>query len=711
MHQPDYGDVRTGEIFLPWTRFHAVKDYFDMGALVAEAPGLRVTINVVPSLIDQLLAYSSGTARETYTALTLRDAGDLEEAERSFLLRVFFQLPWSSMVFPYPRYKELLQRRGAQDERGDYREGLKRYSPRDYRDLQTWFNLAWCGRALRQEPEIASLFRKGKDFSEDDKRRLIDLQHAFIGRILPSYRRLTEEHGLEVSVSPYYHPILPLLCDTRSAREALPGLPLPRQMFSFPSDAVEQIRRAQQRCFEIFGRHPEGMWPSEGSVSDAMAALARQAGLRWLASDEGVLLNSLARESRASAPLSPAQRYSAYQWGDDPSGPCVFFRDHRLSDLIGFTYSRWDPRSAADDFLRRLRQIHEALPDDGRHYVVPVILDGENAWEHYPDNGTVFLTLLYHALTEPEWLRTVTLSGFLDLEAHRKPLASMVAGSWIDGSFSTWIGHPEKNRAWEFLAAARQFLDLSRKEGCDEKAFSAALQEMMIAEGSDWFWWYGDDHPTENAAEFDALFRSHVRNIYRLMGRLHAPELDTPIKQAKVRTRYRPPRHTITPLLDGLVTDYFEWLAAGFAFPDAGESMHRTQRYIEKVLFGYDARQFYVRIDLEGDQAAAFPAGIALQLEFVSPADCRLSLERSEGCRWRCRTIRSSKPGLAPGFAAGKILELGIPLDALGVTKPDQVRFCITVFEEDNELERFPASGYLEVPVDASGLDRQEWVV
>ncbi len=710
MHQPDYGNVQTGDIYLPWTRFHAVKDYYDMGALVEQAGGVHLTINIVPSLIDQLVSYGNGTAKETYAAVTLKNAAELDSFDQRFILRSFFQLPWNEMVFPYPRYRELLDRRGTSDQNGDYAAAARRFSTQDFRDLQVWFNLAWCGRELRNDPDIAALVHKGKNFSEEDKARLLETQYAFIRRILPFYRHLMEESGVEISVSPYYHPILPLLCDNRSAREALPGITLPEMPFSYPSDAREHINRALQRYRDVFGQSPKGMWPSEGSVSSAVVQLAHEAGLRWLASDEAVLLNSLQREGMASGGLAPAQRYSAYRVGTDPDSTCIFFRDHGLSDLIGFSYSHWRAADAASDFVTRLVQIRTNLPDDGRHYVVPVILDGENAWEHYPENGTEFLTLLYRKLADSADLRTVTFSEYLDLEPAREALDTLVAGSWIYGNLATWIGHPEKNRAWQALSAARSVLAPRLSATDRTESVAEAFREMMIAEGSDWFWWYGDDHQTENAVEFDLLFRSHVKNIYRLLGRPYPQELDTPIKKAERRTQYRDPVHTISPIIDGRVTDYYEWLAAGYALPAGGESMHRTDRYFERIYFGYDARRFYVRVDLVTDRSRSVSAAGTYHLHFVSPKECLIAIEGSEGI-WRCRTLISPMPGFAAEFGGGRILELGIPLEALGVEKPDMVRFFVSALDRNVELERFPPNDYISVSVDPWGLDHREWMV
>jgi alpha-amylase/alpha-mannosidase (GH57 family) len=705
MHQPDYSNEETGAIYLPWTRFHAIKDYYDMAALVAQVPELRVTFNVVPSMIDQLDTYARDAACEAYAALTLRNAAELDHREKLFLLRSFFQLPWKQMILPYPRYKELLDRRGNPEPDGEYSLAVKKYSAQDFRDLQVWFNLSWCGNELRKEPPIAELFRRGRDFSEHHKRQLLEVQAAFIGRILPLYRTLLEDQGIEFSLSPYYHPILPLLLDQRSAREVMPDIPLPAMPFSFPEDAREHIVRAQERFREVFGRTAHGMWPSEGSVSDGTCRLTGELGFQWLASDEGVLFNSLRKSGLGDVPL-PQERYCAWRAS---GGPTLFFRDRTLSDLVGFTYSRWSAEDAASDFLQRLRRIYEELPDDGRHYLVPVILDGENAWEYYPQNGADFLSRLYRKLTAADFLRTVTFSEFLDLEPHRESLPTIAAGSWIYGCLATWIGHPEKNAAWDALSAARSAFARFERESMDPQKRARAFKELMIAEGSDWFWWYGDDHQTANAAEFDLLFRNHLKNVYRLAGHSYPIDLDLPIKRADVRKQYRNPVHTISPKLDGKVSDYFEWLPAGFATGTGGGAMHQVVRRVEKVFFGYDTSRFYLRLDFVGG-LQTLPPGISVQLQFVAPKECRMSVARVED-QWQGSACTPPDQDQEAVVAGGKILELGIPLKALGILGPDEVRFFIALFENGRELERFPSTGFLAIPMDPWNLDQQEWFV
>jgi alpha-amylase/alpha-mannosidase (GH57 family) len=711
MHQPDYRNAPTGEICLPWTRFHAVKDYYDMAAHVAQAGEMCLTINLVPALIDQLEAYSAGNANEVQTLLTLRDAASLDGHDRGFLLRTFFQLSTDQMLQPYARYRELYERRGAADQSGEFPVGISRSTTQDYRDLQVWYNLAWCGPELRKDPEIAGLLEKGRSFTEGDKKRLLEIQRLFIGRILPFYRRLAESHTIEISVSPYYHPILPLLCDLRAARESLPSIDLPADSYAYPQDAAEQIRRALQCYKRNFGCSARGMWPSEGALSDATLKLAREAELRWLASDESVLWNSLSRDGSIHGPLAPELKYSAYRWGEGDAGPCLFFRDHALSDLIGFSYCHWDPIDAVSDFLKRLRIIHHSLPDDGRYYVVPVILDGENAWEHYPGNGVEFLQTLYRQLVESPELRTVTFTEFLELEAHRKPLPSVVSGSWIYGNLATWIGHSEKNRAWELMAMTRRTLSSVQLGEPDAGSLEEAFQEMMTAEGSDWFWWFGDDHQTENAAEFDSLFRGRLKNVYRLLGRTPPADLEEPVKKTLSKATHQNPVHTMTAQLDGMVSDYYEWISAGYALPGGGESMHRTARLLEKIYFGFDLKSLYMRVDLAQEMISKFPLTAAIQVRFASPQRCILMLERTEQAGWRCTPAAWPVPELAPALAAGKILELEIPLNALGVQKATDVTFSILVVDNGHEMERFPSTGLLTLPVDPWGLDQQEWIV
>jgi alpha-amylase/alpha-mannosidase (GH57 family) len=709
MHQPEYRDAQTGETYLPWTRFHAVKDYYDMGAL-AEQAGLRLTINIVPSLMDQLAAYGAGSARETYAALTLRDASVLTDHEKNFILKSFFQLSPKYMVFPYPRFKELWDRRGAPDAQGVYANGLQAFTVQDYRDLQLWYNLTWCGRELRKNPEVAGLFARGRAFTEEDKKRLLAIQNSFIGRILPYYKKLAQSQKVEISVSPYYHPILPLLCNLQAARESQPALPMPRDSFAYPRDAREHIDRALRLYQETFGCAARGMWPSEGAISDAALNEAQEAGIQWLASDESILLNSLQKQGRAAGSLTPERKYSAYRWGNNPQGPCIFFRDHELSDLFGFSYQHWSAEDAVSDFLRRIRGIHSRLPDNGKRYIVPIVLDGENAWEHYPDNGTEFLRLLYRRLSESKDLRAVTFSEFLDSEPRRESLPSIVAGSWIYGNLATWVGHPEKNQAWEQMAAARRFLHSAQLTASDSKRTDLAFQEMMIAEGSDWLWWYGDDHQTDNAAEFDALFRGHLKNVYRHLDAAPPNSLEEPIKKAKANIKFKNPVHTISPPIDGKAVRYYDWLSAGSAIPMGGESMHRASRLFEKAFFGFDLTCFYLRLDLEAERMAKFPETSSIRVHIVSPLDCYLSLKYERNA-WNCNTTHWPASDRLPKFAGNKVLELGIPLETIGVRKPEDIALFIMALENERETERFPTTGFLTIHTDPWNLDQQDWVV
>ncbi|HET6373891.1 MAG TPA: glycoside hydrolase family 57 protein, partial [Candidatus Polarisedimenticolia bacterium] len=479
-HQPLYKNPRSGRYSLPWVRLHALKDYYDMAALAGEFPRLHLTFNLVPSLLDQIDDYAEGRAADPALDLARRPAADLDEEERLALLDLFFSVPYHTLIAPYPRYAGLYHKRSGRGPDGDYREALSRFRDRDLRDLQVWFHLAWCGQTLRGRAEVKELLAKGEGFTEDEKGSLLDVQAAFMKEIVPIHMRLKTEGIAEISTSPYYHPILPLLCNLESAREALPGLPLPEQPFRRRGDAEFQVREALASMERRFGERPLGMWPSEGSLSEETIRIFGEARLTWTASDEGVLRGSAGRALQAGDIHKP------YLLAGAETGPVIFFRDHRLSDLVGFTYATWPPRAAAEDFLGRLRALAVEAPGG----VVSVVLDGENAWEHYEGNGVEFLRALYAGLTSDDDLQTVTLTQAAQRAESIGRLEHLRAGSWIGANFATWIGHPEKNTAWSLLAAARSEAQARLTTRLESHP---VFRILAAAEGSDWFWWYGDD--------------------------------------------------------------------------------------------------------------------------------------------------------------------------------------------------------------------------
>ncbi|HVN67375.1 MAG TPA: glycoside hydrolase family 57 protein, partial [Candidatus Sulfotelmatobacter sp.] len=595
MHQPFYKDLVTGEYVLPWVRLHAVKDYYDMAAIVERFPEVQMTFNLVPSLLAQVEDYVQNKVSDKFLAVTIKDPCDLTLDERIFILQNFFMANWDIMIAPYPRYQDLLLKRGRFVSSAELAKVARRFSPQELLDLQVWFNLTWFGFISRNEdPVIRELIKKGKYFTADDKRQVIEKQFEVMGRVIPKYRELQEKGQIELTTTPYYHPILPLLCDNTAAREAMPYIKLPDNIFRHPEDAAAQIKMAVDFHAQRFGRPPQGMWPSEGSVSEQVIPLVAGAGLKWLATDEAILERSVNKSEMRSRQLSAAELNQPYLVEHDGASVAMIFRNHFISDQVGFVYYRWRIQDSLTDFASHLNNIRVSLPEDGRNYLVAVILDGENAWEYYPGGGQEFLEAFYGRLAHDPMVRTVRVSDYLEQNPPQKKLNRLFAGSWINNNFQIWIGHDEDNVAWDYLGKARLAL-----EGITPEQSPTAWQELYIAEGSDWCWWYGDDHSSENDAVFDALFRTHLQNIYSLLGRTPPKYLDEPIKRARVVRPIKEPVYLIQPVLDGEITNYYEWLPAGhFDISKARGAMHQIETLLRELFYGFSLTDLYLRLDL-----------------------------------------------------------------------------------------------------------------
>lgn len=527
-HQPLYRDTQRsdprGSYRQPWVRLHAIRDYYSMAAIVAQHPEIHLTINLSPSLLWQIEDYVERGATDEALELTLRSPVDLMMAEREQILSSFFDADWHNQIFPHERYKELFLQRRAR----------RPFTEQDICDLQAWFNLAWFGKEFRDgEIELEGGVRiavhrfveRGCGFTSADVKEIVAAQYEVMRAVIPIHRALQDGGQIEISTTPFYHPILPLLVDTDRATIDRPAACLPTR-FSHPEDAEAQVRRAVEFYERRFGRRPTGMWPAEGAVSQFVVPTFARHDIGWIASDAGVL----ARSGRWGYDVrDPDVLYRPYRAEEEQTSVVAFFRDHELSDAIGFRYQGWDdPRSAAADFAAQLRSRTVQCLDDDPDRVVTIVLDGENAWGAYRDDGRPFLHALYEALAADEQLQTVTFAEYLRGEPARGVLPhrpeglrrvhGLFTGSWIDeaGSASgvdlgTWIGEPEENRGWDLLRQARELLVT---KGCDADACSSAFEALYAAEGSDWFWWLGDDQDSGSDDEFDDLFRTHLKNVY-----------------------------------------------------------------------------------------------------------------------------------------------------------------------------------------------------
>ncbi|MCM8797546.1 MAG: glycoside hydrolase family 57 protein [Candidatus Omnitrophica bacterium] len=503
MHQPYYKNLLTSEVNLPWVRLHGVKDYLDMVEILQEYPDIRQTFNLVPSLMEQIEDYNTGQLKDTFFELSLKPASELVEEEKDFLRKNFFSINRERVISLYPRYYELYFKA----------RNKKEFNTQDYLDLQVWFNLAWIDPSLRKRvPKLSLLVDKGRFFTEEDKRAVLNAQLDILNAIIPGYRRFRESGQIEVTVTPYYHPILPLLYNTNTAKEANPKTILPKTGFAFPQDAVAQINQAVGFYSSIFNEKPLGMWPSEESVSEHILPMIIDSGVQWIVADEAILFKSLRKKRRDTALL-----YQPHLLKRKNGTLAIVFRDRPLSDLISFVYHSWKTENAVSDFLAHLNNIATAFKD--RDVLVVVAMDGENAWEYYRNDGHDFLELLYARLSESKTVKTTTIKDYLSQHPPVSEIKRLAAGSWIYAEFGKWIGHPLKLRAWECLAEARKLLAESKNS--DELAW----KQMYILEGSDWFWWYGDD-PEGN---FDRLFRMHLANFYTLINKTAPSYLNKPL--------------------------------------------------------------------------------------------------------------------------------------------------------------------------------------
>ena len=606
-HQPFYKDLVTGEYRLPWVRLHALKDYYGMVKLLDEFPNVHQNFNLVPSMVAQIQDYVAGTAQDPFQEVASKPAKDLTENERRFALQYLFQANPQNLIGRYPRYKELWERFR---EHGNQPDRAERYfQPQDFTDLQVLSQIAWFDEFFLEEKDIAALVRKGHNYSLDDQKFVIARERELLARVLPAHAAAAEKGSIEISATPFYHPILPLLCDTSAGAVSTPGLPLPQNRFRHPEDAREQLRRGLDLHQQVFGVRPKGVWPSEGSVSEEALAIAHSLGVQWMATDEGVLGRStglfFARDGNGRLPGHLAEQlYNIYRYENGSTAMHLVFRDHTLSDLIGFVYSGMPPADAARHLINNIKDAAKPVLDKGRDAVVSIILDGENAWEYYPKSGREFLRRFYDGLQREPGLEAVTMSEAIARHQDFGQLTSLVPGSWINANFNVWIGAPEDNRAWDYLHHARDYY-ASNAARASEAQRQLAFDEILIAEGSDWNWWYGPEHHSANDRDFDELYRKHLSNVYQALGATAPDYLAQPITGVEVRPSFVPQTGYIHPRVAGDKVRYFEWMGAAIYTADhrAG-AMHGKQFLLDSVYAGIDATNLYGRLDFSGKPPA-----------------------------------------------------------------------------------------------------------
>jgi alpha-amylase/alpha-mannosidase (GH57 family) len=698
MHQPCYREPDNRVFRLPWVRLHALKDYQDMLSVALEYPELKMTFNLVPVLVDQLQDYVSGKASDLHLEISKKPAAELTAGEKEFILHDFFMANWPNMVEPHVRYRELLGKRGRNPGKDELPSIAKRFSVQDYRDLQVWFNLCWTDPMhIRADDSLKRLFEKGGGYSEEDKLVLWEGQQKILSSIIPLYRKAWESESIEISTTPYYHPILPLVCDSDSARQSMPSAPLPGR-YAYPQDAETQIVKGLEYMERTFGRRPSGMWPSEGSVSREAVELMEKSGVFWLASDEGILERSLEKPLRQGHDLAhPELLYQPYRLG----GCRMFFRDRVISDKLGFDYYNWEPHKAAGDLVSRLEHSADRLGVDAGEYIVPIILDGENVWEYFPDDGHKFLHELYGRLSDSKKLRCCTFGQYLDEHKEQPSLPKLFAGSWINSDFRIWIGAEEDNSAWEQLNKARRAVK-ERETTTDPEKLGRAMEEIYTAEGSDWCWWYGGNFSSENLTEFDQLYRKHLMEVYKLLDMEVPQQLFSPIVRERTgKQLISEPIAFISPDIDGRITGFYEWSGSGlYDVHLNGGAMRRSQNLIKSVYFGFDAKNLFLRLDPSLAGWLQQAKKVLVRVEFLSPVRKALEFpvdgrDAPEGCQ----------------VAADRIIEIKIPFVLTEAVSGQPLSLLLTLEEDGTELEKHPEGTTMQIKVPDRDFEARHWQV
>jgi len=716
-HQPLYYKDEEGIYTRPWVRVHATKSYLDMAEKVAEYEDLHVTFNYTPSLIRQLNDIADG-AKDLYWVLGEKPATTLSESDKRFILERFFDVNWTNIIAKYPRYQALLDKRGGADEES-IQAALVSFTDQDFLDLQVWFNLAWFDPVYLAEEPLVDLVSKGEDFNEDDKIILFDEALRIVQSVLPFHKELQDAGQIEVTITPYAHPILPLIYDNQLALIGNPSAEMPELGFAYPQDAETHLALCVAMYEETFDREVRGLWPSEGAVAEEIVPMVAEFGFTFMQTGEPVLAKSLGFDSFNRDLQGFVQEaealYRPYYVSDETGNQvAVFFRDWVLSDNIGFVYSGMSGEAGARDMIDRLEAIHAYFVEnqvEGPH-IVSIILDGENAWEHYPNDGNDFLNALYRLLTESEVLRTVTPSVYLQMFPEQRSLDQLFPGAWFSPNYDTWIGETEEAIAWDYLSKTREFLAAyeTGEKTADPDALAQAFDFMYLAEGSDWFWWFGDDQDSGQDWYFDEAFRALLAGVYESLG-VEVPKfLQVPVIQALPVPADRHFRGVSTPILDGEDDPAWE-SAAYYAFT--------SRSPVTGFYYTLDNDNIYFRLDVDGsinDTTVGFYLDIPTYeggtSAFTRAADLMLGFNANKLIEWRgvanmdtynavdgewARTLT----GAGRAVIGTNLVEFSFPLALLGEPSAGDLIKLAIIIEPEGEL--LPRGGPAQVVIPDTG--------
>ena len=527
MHQPVY--ELDGVFLMPWARLHAVKDYLDMVKILEKYPKLKLNINIVPALLDELIQYTEKGFDDIHSSLTVADIKALSRSEKEYILNNFFNSKYETMVYNYPTYRNLFKKRFSSND-----VTIDNYTDEEFSDLMALFNLSWIDPTHYENyPELKKLAHKGKNYTQEDRIRIIELQKEIIKEIIPTYKKYIKEGKIELTTSPYYHPVMPILCDFKtSSKNIISKENLPDNI-DLSEDAYYQVKSALDRIEDVFGVRPKGFWASEYCLTNKVLELFAKEGIKWTISDESILSKSInfefIRDFKGNIE-DPYYLLKTYSLNFPKGNIDMIFRDSHIPSLINFEYCNVDSVTASNDLYNKLKSIQNKLvasPDE--NHLLTIALDGENCWENYQNDGSDFLNIIYSKIENDDSLETVLISDYINQDKNKKTLNKIYPGSWINKDFNFWVGDPVKNLAWKYINNVRNDLHLIIKSKPNNENIEKAKRELYITEGSDWFWWYGEPNNSGQDNVFDFLFREHLKNVYKLLGENYPEYLDVSI--------------------------------------------------------------------------------------------------------------------------------------------------------------------------------------
>ncbi len=593
MHQPVY-EIE-GTYLMPWARLHAVKDYLDMVLVLEKFPKLKLNFDVVPALIDTVLDYANG-CHDIHSELTTTDVKNLSQEEKSFILNNFFTPKFETMLYKSENYKALYQKRFSNESCS-----IEDFSNQELSDLMALFNLVWIDPIHdNRYPRIKELWEKQYNYTLEDRLEIIDIHRQIIREIVPTYKKYLDEGRIEMTTSAYYHSILPILIDSKASIKntfTSEGL---TDSLGMLDDAKVQIRTALDKIENVMGVRPKGFWPPELCLGPKTLSLLAKEGIEWTISDEGILSDSInfdfIRDFKGNL-NDPYHLTKVYEYKTKSNPINVIFRDRSIPNLINFEYAGIDAKLAANDLFDKIKVAQNKLlisPDD--NHLLTIALDGENCWENYQNDGNDFLTYIYSLIENDETLETVLISDYIKNDKHKKTLNKIYSGSWIDKTFQYWIGESTKNKAWNYIKEAKSFYKKIEKQNKNHPNLKAAHNELLITQGSDWFWWYGEPNNSGQDFVFDYMFREHLKNVYLLL-EATPPEYLNESLITKIEVPFKQPLRQITPKMDGLAESANDWYNAGSISLLDGP-VYRESKNVDKILYGCDSENIYLRLNV-----------------------------------------------------------------------------------------------------------------